>query len=422
MLKAKLRAAIDAQSALVQAAVTAGRALTAEEQTKVGEYETEIKNLEATITAADAAAKRAADANTPAGGIIYAEPKKHGPAWSGMGEFLQAVASASRPGGQIDNRLIRNAATGLSVGVGADGGFTLDADLIAGLDQAMRSEAQVASRIRMIPLGANTNTLRTWGVDETSRVDGSRWGGVQAYWVAEAATATATKPKFRKVEVSLEKLLAICYATDELLQDSTALAAVIRQAYADEMAYKLDDAIINGTGVGQPLGVLSSGALVSVAKETGQPADTILHENVQKMLNRLPARYRRNAVWYINQELEPQFENMTLAIGTAGERSVYAREFSERRTIGGIPVVAIEQCKKLGDKGDIILMDPTQYIGIDKGGVVGEESIHVKFLYDESVFRFIYRFNGAPYRTSAITPANATSGNTLSPFVTLDAR
>ena len=115
-----------------------------------------------------------------------------------MGEFLQAVATASSPGGRMDNRLVyQNSATGLNESVTSEGGFMLDNDFIQGLFDAMMSESQVANRIRMIPIGANTNRLRALGIDETSRANGSRWGGVQTYWVAEVETVTQSKPKFR---------------------------------------------------------------------------------------------------------------------------------------------------------------------------------------------------------------------------------
>lgn len=427
MLKKQIKAKIDAQAALVTAAKDEGRAFTDEEKARFDALETEIKALESTLEAQKIAEGRQQFANTPVEPIIYAQPKNpNDKKWAkGLGEYLQAVANAYRPGGRIDNRLLtapQAAATGLNVGIGSEGGFLLDAELVEDLQSGMLSEALIAPLIQMIPIGANSNSLKTWGVNETSRADGSRWGGVQAYWAAEAATVTATKPAFRKIEIELEKLFALCYATDELLRDATALRAVVQRAYAEEMSYKLDDAIINGSGVGLPLGIMNSGALVTVAKESGQANDTVLHENVQKMWNRCLARSRSRAVWLINQEIEPQLENMTFVSGTSAIQSPLAKEFTERRTLYSRPVIAVEQCQKLGDKGDIILVDPKQYIGIDKDQVEASESIHVRFLYDENVFRFIYRFNGAPYRNSAITPANATSGYTVSSFVTLAAR
>jgi HK97 family phage major capsid protein len=387
----------------------------------------EIKAMKAKIEAQkliveqeEAQAKAAAEANKPVNTPIYANPKDHDEKkWKGgMGEFLQAVAQASKPGGSFDNRLtFQNSASGLNENVATEGGFLLESDFIQGLMDAMKSETQVANRIRTIPIGANTNKLSTVGIDETSRADGSRWGGVQAYWSSEAGTATATKPKFREFELKLEKLIALCYATDELLSDATALEAIIKQAYADEMSFKVDDAIIRGDGIGKPLGILSAPVTISVPKEGGQAAGTVVAANINKMWLRMPARLRKNAVWYINQEVDAQLTEMAFLVGTAGTIHPLATEYLQKGTLKGAPVIPIEQCSALGSAGDIILMDPTQYVGIDKNAPSADVSIHVRFLYDEQLFRFIYRFNGAPYRNKPITPYKGAT--TLSPFVTL---
>ena len=74
---------------------------------------------------------------------------------------------------------------------------------------------------------------------------------------------------------------------------------------------------------------------------------------------------------------------------------------------------------------DIMLCDFSQYKAIDKGGMQGDVSIHVRFVYDESVFRFVYRFDGQPVLSSAITPFSAgatTATDTLSHFVRIAAR
>ncbi len=58
----------------------------------------------------------------------------------------------------------------------------------------------------------------------------------------------------------------------------------------------------------------------------------------------------------------------------------------------------------------------------EKGGIEAAMSIHVKFVYDESVFRFVLRVDGQPERASALTPYKGGAGATLSHFVTLEAR
>ncbi|AND85569.1 phage major capsid protein [Clostridium tyrobutyricum] len=422
-LKEILKQKLDSQAAIVQGAIDAARAMNEEEQKLYDDLEAEIKNLEKTIEAEDKLKEREKLNKTPVNEPIYAKPKNpNEKKWKGgIGEFLQAVAKASSPGGRMDNRLVyQNSASGLNESVSSEGGFMLENDFIQDMFDVMMSESQVANRIRMIPIGANTNRLRTLGIDETSRANGSRWGGVQAYWIAEAETVTKSKPKFREIDMALQKLLALCYVTDDLLQDATALEAIVKQAYADEMSFKIDDAIINGTGVGMPLGILNSDALVSVPKESNQAAGTIKYENILKMWSSVPARLRANAVWYINQEIEPQLYTMALNIGTGGAPVFLpsgGASSSQYSTLLNRPIVPIEQCSVLGKKGDIILADPTQYIGIDKKAPTADVSIHVRFLYDEQVFRFIYKFNGAPYRNKPITPYKG--ANALSPFVTL---
>jgi HK97 family phage major capsid protein len=415
-----LQEKLNAQKALVNKAIEEKRAMTAEEQKQYDDLEKEIKDLEKTIEAMNAIADKENGLETPVE-KIYAQPKDpNEKKWKGFGEFMIAVANAGRGLG-YDNRLFTDGASGNSSGIGADGGFLIEKEFRNELLTALREQSQIANRITMIPIGPNKNGIKWADIDESSRADGSRHGGALAYWAAEAETVAASKIKLTKTEIELEKLMAFWYATSELLDDATAMEALARLEFANAMSFKVDDAIYGGSGVGMPLGMLKSGALITVAKESGQAADTIMHENIQKMWNRLSVRSRSNAVWFINQEVEPQLENMVIPIGTGGTISPLAREYMERGTLKNRPVIAIEQAEKLGDKGDILLCDPTQYIGIDKDGIQGDVSIHVKFLYDESCFRFIYRFNGAPRKNVAVASYKNASFTT-SPFVTLAAR
>jgi len=343
-----------------------------------------------------------------------------------FGQFLQVVASMCAPAGASVRARVTDemrAATGLSEGVPADGGFLVQTAHATELLRMAMDASTLARRCRNIPVGATANGLTINGIDETSRATGSRWGGVRGYWLAEADEKTASKPKFRKMELKLKKLAALCYATDELLDDAAALGAVISEAFPEEFAWLIDDAIIRGNGAGQPLGILNSPSLVTVAKEAGQTADTIVYENIVKMWSRMIARSRRNATWYINQDIEPQLFTMALVVGVGGV-PVYlpanGAAGAPYGTLMGRPVEPIEQADTLGDLGDIMLLDLSQYMTIDKGGVERAESIHVRFVYDETVFRFVTRVDGQPMWSSTLTPANST--NTLSPFVTLAAR
>jgi len=268
------------------------------------------------------------------------------------------------------------------------------------------------------------NNMKIPAINETSRADGSRGGGVQMYWAAEAGQKTESTPDYRQIELSLKKLVGLIYATDELLEDAPALEGYIRKAFASEMQFKLIDALIRGTGAGQPLGILASPCLVTVAKETGQANTTIDSANIEKMYSRMIASSRKNAIWHINQDVEPQLFNMGITVGFGGTAIFMpAGGISglPYNTLFGRPIIPLEQCSTLGTVGDVIFADWSKYMAIDKGAMQSAVSIHVKFYYDESVFRFVYRFDGQPELASPITPFSG-SGNTLSHFVTLAGR
>lgn len=342
-----------------------------------------------------------------------------------LGEFLVACVKAERSSGRlIDPRLIQAAASGTSEAVPSDGGFLVQKDFSAELIQRTYESGQMSSRVRRIPISSNANGLKINALNETSRVDGSRWGGVQAFWVNEADALTGTKPKFRQIELNLNKLIGLCYATDELLADAAALEAVIMQAFPEEFTFKVEDAITNGTGSGQPQGILTSAATIQVAKDGGDSGATISTPDVLAMWQRLWARSRQNAVWFINQDVESKLYPLTLGSGTAVQLLYTPPGINGNNNQYGLllgrPVIPVEHCATLGTPGDIILADLSQYLMIDKGAPQAASSIHVRFLNDETTFRFVYRVDGQSAWNKPLTPKNG--ANTMSPFITLAAR
>lgn len=350
--------------------------------------------------------------------------KKAAQPWRDLGEQLKAVYVAATQPHRTDERLkAQKAILGANETVPSEGGFLVQPNFSAEIFQLAHDTGMVMSRTRRIPIGAGANGLVMNAVDETSRATGSRWGGVQAYWAAEGDTATATKPKFRQMELKLNKLVAVMYATDELLADTTALGAVAQQVVSEEIAWTAENAIFRGTGAGQPVGIIGHAATVSQAKETNQSASTILVNNIFKMWSRLWSRSRANAVWFINQDIEPQLLALEFPVGTGGVPGYLPAGGLSQSPFGtllGRPIVPIEQASTLGTVGDIVLADLSQYIMIDKGGVQAAESMHVQFLTGQMAYRWTYRLDGQPAWKTALTPANGSA--TQSPFVTLATR
>ena len=348
------------------------------------------------------------------------------PKFKSLGEQAQAVIRAGT-GGRVDERLVPYA--GAALGHGEDdstlGGFLVQQEFMVQLMQRTYEMAAVASRCTQHPVGAAFNGVRLPHIDETSRATGSRYGGVRAYWRGEGGSVTAFTVRLGKMALDLEDMMAVTYLTNELRQDATSLDAFIMDNVPKEIAFKLDDTLISGTGSGQPRGVVSNTTTtVEVSKESGQAATTIKFENIVKMWARMWAPSRQKAVWFINQDIEPQLFQMSMTVGTGGV-PVYMPangiSGSPYGTLMGRPVIPIEQCSTLGTVGDIILADYSEYLLITKGGVKQDSSMHVQFLTNEETLRWTYRCNGMPKWKSVLTPFKGTS-NTLAPFVTLATR
>jgi HK97 family phage major capsid protein len=415
------------------------RALTDEELARTKEIDHEMGSLKEQIELKNSISEREAfmsnpveeperiDPNPDVRKVEVGEDRSTLRPFDNFGEQIIAAVRAARSHGRdTDPRLLNpelrgDDPTGASEKVPADGGFLVQKDFSNEILRFAHENGMVAQRCRNIPVSGNGLIINA--IDETSRANGSRWGGVQSYWKDEGAALEASQPKFRQIELILNKLTSLFYATDEVLQDANALSSIASQAFGEELAFKIDDAIINGSGAGQPLGILNANCLVTIDKEGSQTATTFVYENAAKMWARLYGRSQQNAVWFINQDVYPQLFTMSLAVGTGGA-PVYmpagGASASPYGTLFNRPVVPIEHCKTLGTAGDVILADFSQYLLINKGGVRSDSSIHVRFLNDEVVVRYILRTDGQPWMRSALTPANGS--NTVSPFVVVQGR
>jgi HK97 family phage major capsid protein len=338
-----------------------------------------------------------------------------------VGDQLMAVVKAGK-GLAVDPRLnrINAAASGMNESVGSEGGFLIEPEFLPGLTKVVFENDPILSRVKRI--ASSKNAVKYNVTDETSRATGSRSGGVQVYWVAEAETATAKKPKLRRMELEKKKVMGLAYLTDELNDDAPAAQSIVVDAFTDELGFTIANSIFRGSGVGQPLGFLNSGAVVAQAVEASQdkantPASIAI--NTSKMLSRVPASLWGDVIWLYNQELLPK-----LAVATVGNAPVFvgAGGMSNKPfdTIWGRPAFASELCEAEGTVGDLICISPSQYHVLGGDGATFSESIHVRFLYDENCLKFTTRVDGQPAWTSAITRFKGAA--TLSPFVTLAAR
>lgn len=244
------------------------------------------------------------------------------------------------------------------------------------------------------------------------------WGsaGVKAYWRAEGSKMDPSRIDTNTTDVKLHELYAFVLATEELLEDAPRLNARLTRQAARAINWTGSEAIMHGTGAGQPLGWMKADAKVKVAKEDGQSAGTIVADNVAKMYSRMMPSSLPRAVWYCNSDILPQLMKLK---DEAGNPVWYG---NYREAPGGVlmgrPLVPLEHCQSLGTEGDLQFVDPLGYYSPRKsGGVRFAESMHLYFDYNIRAFRWTFRMGGQPYLSKPVSPARGSA--TKSHFVTL---
>ena len=382
--------AIAAGQAICEAAKTASEDLTDEQLAEVQAHVAKAEELKTAIEAAEkkAIAQAAMFTALDSAGDWDATPQpritapvnptpvsnpvitggRDAEKFESFGHQLIAVRhAASQHPDQWDPRLTgpQSAISGANETIGSEGGFLVGTDSSDVLLQRMYANNQILNgsgyaNPERVPISANSNSVKFKALDETSRANGSRFGGVEASWIEEGGDKPDTKPKFRTMELSLKKLVGLYYATDELLQDASALEALVLNWFGQEFAFKVQDALINGTGAGMPQGILPANCLVNQAKETGQVAATIVKKNIDKMWSRMWASGIGSSVWHINQQCYPALFDMEQSVGTGGLPAFLppgGLSVSPYGTLMGRPIVPLEQCQALGTKGDIFFCD-----------------------------------------------------------------
>jgi HK97 family phage major capsid protein len=276
----------------------------------------------------------------------------------------------------------------------------------------------LAGRTQMIPMQSpSVELVARTDKNHTSSVS----GGLTVSRRPETGAFGSSRVEMDMVTLKAAMLVGLSYATEEILVDSPlSFATILDAGYRSEFAANHLNECIRGAGGNEFLGALNSPALVTVSKESGQSNDTIVALNVINMAARCWGF--GNAVWLANHDTRPQLATLSIATGSASGVLLYQPSRGEGfpDMLWGRPVFYTEFASKLGDLGDLILGNWTQFLEGEYQPIQSADSMHVRFVNHERAFKFWKRNAGAPWWKAALTPKKSTA--TLSPFVTLEAR
>jgi HK97 family phage major capsid protein len=425
---------------IIQAAVKEDdRDLTEEERSSIEAKEQEIDSLDQAIVAKEASERvkaaseariaalgqRRSKADSLSGGTKVSNP---GPAFiddpkkgfASHRDFLMAVMDASTRGYVKDDRLKYLATAGSDEqGTYSDpySGFLLPVGFSPNVMKVMAESDPMAAYTTKIPM-ENAVVPINARVDKNHTTSIS--GGFTVYRRAETQSVSPSRQQYEQVVLNAQSLFGIAHATEELLDRSpVSFVALIEAGMKDEFGAKLIDERLNGTGVGMFEGIVNSPCVISVAKESGQAANTIVKENIDKMRSRCWGY--GSAIWLYNHDCLPQLRSLVQPVGTGGSAvSYFQTDANGNSTLDGRPAFATEFTKTLGTVGDLVLGNWSQYLEGTLSPLQSAESMHVRFESHERTFKFWLENDGRCWWRSALTPKN--SSNTLSPFVTLATR
>ncbi len=345
----------------------------------------------------------------PRGGYLHA------------GEFLKDVWRAGRDNvisARLDawQKAVKTAGH-MEEGDDSQGGFLVPTDFISELQLLTGLDDGIPGRCTQVPV--ETSAISIPYVNDTAHT-ANVYGGIVITRTGEAQRKTASKPTFGKCTLTLHKLTALTYVSDEVMEDSPAsIAAMFRLLFPEALNHTVAGDIINGTGAGMGLGIVNAPATILVPRVA---LGMINWADIVNLWERLYPRGIRNAVWLANSDTFPDLAVMTFAGPLGDAVPVYLPASEESAspygTLMGRPLILTEHCPSIGNTGDIILADLSQMLLARKGPQV-DKSIHLRFDYNETTFRGEVRYDCQPWWPAPVTPTNGL--RTVSPLVVLSA-
>lgn len=290
----------------------------------------------------------------------------------------------------------RTAATYAAETNGPDGGYAVPSDYINSI--FMHEENSLLPYCSNIPTTSAETKIPTDGTAPWTA------SGIVASWAGEGSAAAESIPDLGEQNFTAKKLIVFVPCSEELHDDSAALAAYLPPAMRRAVGWKVNDAIINGIGAARPLGILNADATISVTKESSQAADTIVSANIAKMMSRCLDVF--SARWIANPDALSQIIALSEWDGAS-------------RTLAGLPVTLTEACQALGTRGDLILANLNGYRVVTRSENMAISG-HMYFDQALVAFRLVSRLDGAPIMAQPVAVPN--SGNTRSHFVVLENR
>ena len=182
----------------------------------------------------------------------------------------------------------------LQEGVDADGGYLVPEEYDSRLIQTLEEE----NIMRKLATRITTSGEHKINIAATKPA---------AAWIEEGAALTFGDATFSQILLDAHKLHVAIKVTEELLFDNSfGLENYIIDQFGKALANAEEDAFLNGTGVGQPLGLFAATGGGTVEKT----ATALTTDEVIGLVYALKRPYRKNASFILNDQLIAQIRTL----------------------------------------------------------------------------------------------------------------
>lgn len=257
---------------------------------------------------------------------------------------------------------------------------------------------------RLIDILTEENVMRTLGTNITTSGEHKiniAATKLAAAWIEEGGTLTFGDATFDQIILDAHKLHVAIKVTEELLYDNAFnLENYILTQFGKALSNAEEDAFINGTGVGQPLGILAEtgGAQVGV---TTTSSTKVTADEIINLVYSLKRPYRKNAVFLANDVCVAELRKLKDNNGQylwqpslqAGEPDrvlgykVYTSPYFPVPTAGGTAVAFGDfSFYNIGDRGTRSFAELKElFAGNGMIGFVAKERVDGKLVLPEAV-------------------------------------
>ncbi|HEL0197895.1 TPA: phage major capsid protein [Streptococcus equi subsp. zooepidemicus] len=283
-LREKRNKALDAAKAFLESHRTDKGVLSVEDDATYTKMEADIDALTNEIHRLERQEQREAEMNMPINTPLTSKPSGNMAHDKKTGRASDAYKEGMLTALRTNFRQVSNV---LQEGVDADGGYLVPEEYDSRLIRVLEGENI------MRKLGHKITTSGDHKINIASTEPA-------AAWIEEGGALQFSDAKFAQILLDAHKLHVAIKVTEELLYDNAFnLENYIIEEFGKALSNAEEDAFLNGTGVGQPLGLFAATGGGTVYKTVTK----LTADDIMNLVYALKRPYRKNSAFIMNDQI-----------------------------------------------------------------------------------------------------------------------